>query len=171
MEHSIPVNIPSDFGKSNFESKSLCIRARRQSSIVISGSFFGASSINHPRNSGVSIQVNDPGMERKLNRTRKMSESIRATSLAQSAMARQMATIPTQKEDITLQWVVMIMNQTLLKRGLVPLDPDATDEIVYEVIDCKSRSVVFLLIALKLIVQFTFLISVLASSVPLTRCA
>lgn len=133
MSQSIPVNIPGKFhGHGDISSQSLCIR--RQTSITISGSFFGASSVNHPRNSGVNLSVNDPVMERKLSRTRKMSETIR--SLVES---KRMATIPTQKEDITLQWVLMIMNQSLLKSGKAPLDQDSIEGLQFQVFDCKSR--------------------------------
>ena len=59
MEVSIPVNIPS-------------VKEIR-------GSFFSASSVNHPRNSVcLSVPMEDPNVERKLSRTRKMSETNRS---------------------------------------------------------------------------------------------
>ncbi len=131
MDHSIPVAIPG--GKFSRSISQSCYG--RKDSIVISGSFFGASSVNHPRNSGVAIKVSDPGMERKLSRTRKMSENIRSVE----SSSRRIATIPTQKEDITLQWVQMIVNQTMLKSGKAPLDKDAMEDLHFEVLDCKSR--------------------------------
>ena len=85
------------------------------------------------RNSGVTIAVNDPGMERKLNRTRKMSENIRTVE------SKTMTTIPTQKEDITLKWIHMIINQAFLKCGKAPIDRDTIEGMKYEIIDCKSR--------------------------------
>ena len=85
------------------------------------------------RNSGVSIAVSGPGMERKLNRTRKMSENI------QRVESKTMTTIPTQKEDITIKWIHMIINQNLLKSGKAPLDQEAIEGMTFEIIDCKSR--------------------------------
>ena len=101
MESSIPMSIPENrtFHRSNSHSLS------RKNSSIISGSFFCASSVNHPRNYGVSIPINDPCMERKLSRTRKMSENIRTIESKSN-----MATIPTQKEDITAKWIHMILN-------------------------------------------------------------
>ena len=145
MEPSIPVSIPShrEFHRDNSQSLS---RHRefhrgnshslsRKSSTVISGSFFCASSVNHPRNYGVSIPgINDPCIERKLTRTRKMSESIRKVE-----SKSWMATIPTQKEDITPKWIHMILNQTLLKSGKAPLDKSALLDMDFQVFDCKSR--------------------------------
>ena len=85
------------------------------------------------RNSGVSIAVSGPGMERKLSRTRKMSENI------QTVESKTMTTIPTQKEDITIKWIHMIINQNLLKSGKAPLDQEAIEGMNFEIIDCKSR--------------------------------
>ena len=85
------------------------------------------------RNSGVSIAVSGPGMERKLNRTRKMSENI------QTVASKTLTTIPTQKEDITIKWIHMIINQNLLKSGKAPLDQEAIEGMNFEIIDCKSR--------------------------------
>lgn len=101
------------------------------SNSVIVGSFFSASSVNHPRNSvALSVPVNDPCLERKLSRTRKMSEAIR------SVESKRMTTIPTEMEDITLPWVVMLTNQYLLKQGQSPLASDM--ELEFHVQDCKS---------------------------------
>jgi hypothetical protein len=85
------------------------------------------------RNSGVCIAVSGPGMERKLNRTRKMSENIRTVE------SKTMTTIPTQKEDITIKWIHMIINQNLLRSGKAPLDQEAIEGMTFEIIDCKSR--------------------------------
>jgi len=143
MESSIPVTIPCGLNSHPVDTSSnthgtflprSCSQSLvgRQNSLVISGSFFGASSINHPRNSGVSIAVSGPGMERKLNRTRKMSENI------QRVESKTMTTIPTQKEDITIKWIHMIINQNLLKSGKAPLDQEAIEGMTFEIIDCKS---------------------------------
>ena len=91
---TIPLDIPgAKFQRSNSTNLS------RQASLLLSSSYFCASSLNHPRNSGVtlSVPVNDPGMERRLSRTRKMSEAIHGASL------KRITTIPTVKEDITKQ--------------------------------------------------------------------
>ena len=72
-------------------------------------------------------------MERKLSRTRLMSENTRTVE------SKTITTIPTQKEDISLKWIHMIINQTLLKSGRAPLDQDAIEGMNYEIIDCKSR--------------------------------
>ena len=82
-------------------------------------------------------------MERKLNRTRKMSENIRTVE------SKTMTTIPTQKEDITLKWIHMIINQALLKCGKAPIDRDTIEGMKYEVIDCKSRCRAFLVPTLR----------------------
>ena len=50
-----------------------------------------------------------------------------------------MTTIPTQKEDITIKWIHMIINQNLLKSGKAPLDQEAIEGMTFEIIDCKSR--------------------------------
>ena len=62
-----------------------------------------------------------------------MSENIRRVE------SKSMTTIPTQKEDITLKWIHMILNQNLLKSGKAPLDQQAIEGMTFEIIDCKSR--------------------------------
>ena len=62
-----------------------------------------------------------------------MSENI------QTVESKTMTTIPTQKEDITIKWIHMIINQNLLKSGKAPLDQEAIEGMNFEIIDCKSR--------------------------------
>ena len=77
MEVSIPVNIPSlKEIRGNISSSQSC---SRKTSLIECGSFFSASSVNHPRNSVcLSVPMEDPNVERKLSRTRKMSETNRS---------------------------------------------------------------------------------------------
>ena len=90
---TIPLDIPGQFRRSSSTQFS------RQASLLLSSSYFCASSLHHPRNAGVAFSepVND-AMERKLTRTRKMSESIRS-----GASLKRMTTIPTVKEEIGQQ--------------------------------------------------------------------
>ena len=102
-------------------------------SLVECGSFFSASSVNHPRNSVcLSVSMNDPNVERKLSRTRKMSNDIRSVD------SKRMASIPTQKEDITLNFVFLLVNQYLLKHGEHPLEASKMKDLQLVVQDCKS---------------------------------
>ena len=92
-----PLNIPGQFKRS---------QSTQLSSLVLSSSYFCASSLHHPRNSGVTFSVpvnDDPSMERKLSRTRQMSETTRMSGAAQRSSSRRMTTIPTVKEDINPQ--------------------------------------------------------------------
>ena len=66
-----------------------------------------------------------------------MSENI------QTVESKTMTTIPTQKEDITIKWIHMIINQNLLKSGKAPLDQEAIEGMNFEIIDCKSRYKLF----------------------------
>lgn len=101
-------------------------------SLVECGSFFSASSVNHPRNSVcLSVSMNDPNVERKLSRTRKMSNDIRSVD------SKRMASIPTQKEDITLNFVFLLVNQYLLKHGEHPLEASKMKDLQFVVQDCK----------------------------------
>lgn len=103
--------------------------------MVVAGSFFSASSVNHPRNSvALMVPENDPLVEQKLNRTRKMSDAIQNAS----CQSKRVACIPTQKEDINKAWVFMVINQYLLKIGRSPLDQGVLEELSYEVKDCKT---------------------------------
>ena len=63
--------------------------------------------------------------------------------------SKAMTTIPTQKEDITLKWIHMIINQALLKCGKASIDRETIDGMKYEIIDCKSRCRAFLVPTLR----------------------
>ena len=128
---TISINIPGKFKRS---------QSTQLSSLILSSSYFCASSLHHPRNvSGVTFSVSvddDPSMERKLSRTRQMSETIR--SGPSQCNSRRMTTIPTVSEDITSQWVTMLINQRQLKCGKSPLDPDVLEGLTFQVHDCKK---------------------------------
>ncbi len=124
---------------------------RNTSSNNLSGSYFGSvmlggtASINRGRRTSlVSAE-----MEKKLNRTRRMSEAARMMLLsgaasppaAQAAPAARpispRARIPTEMGDLTREWARLMVNQFMLKhdRSLIK----RSDTIVnFSVTDCKS---------------------------------
>ena len=61
-----------------------------------------------------------------------MSECIRSLD------SKKIASIPTQKDDITIQWVFLLVNQYLLKHGKPALDGCFMKDLNFEVHDCKS---------------------------------
>lgn len=118
---------------------------------TLSGSYIGSVMMSHGggpfgpggrRRSSLSTHAGGytPQTERKLSRTRKMSEALKMSpdaSSAASAKAPRLMRIPTEVGDITKEWARLIVNQFLLKhdRPLVGRDEQIVD---FSVKNCKE---------------------------------
>lgn len=123
MSTSIPMNIPPQ-------------RRRGSGTLMplgsfVPGSLFSASVASSiPRESmALSVPVDNPVIEQKLDRTRKIS------TIIQSSVSK-VVSFPTTVGDINRRWALMLVDQFRLKHGLDPVAPEA--QVDFETKDCKK---------------------------------
>ncbi|XP_059090470.1 uncharacterized protein LOC131886221 [Tigriopus californicus] len=132
---AIPMHIP---GGLEGGSSASAPPTRNSSTVGFSGSYFGSMMSFRVRKSMTAHMNPSPLMEKKLIRTRRMSEAVRSPESIRGKTPRLMR-IPTEIGDITKEWARLVVNQHLFK-----LDKEmilTEDQIThFHVEDCKSGS-------------------------------